>query len=113
MNESRPSLLPNQNLFLPRITNHRIMELPLHARLGFVHSFVNSLPSYYKQESAKFVSETRKEDGDLLDFTSRKRQRRTNKGVKGLVNCFMRSRGFEVVGTLQFGFPFKLQIITK
>ena len=37
MNESRPSLLPNLNLFLPRNTNHRIMELPLHARLGFVH----------------------------------------------------------------------------
>ena len=82
MNESRPSLLPNQNLFLPRITNHRIMELPLHARIGFGW-FGSSIPppSCYKQEYAKFVSETRKEYGDLLDFTSRKRQRRTNKGV--------------------------------
>ena len=95
MNESRPSLLPNQNLFLPRNTNHRIMEFPLHARLGFGW-FGSSIPppSCYKQEYAKFVSETRKEDGDLLDFTSRKRQRWTNKGVKGQVYCFMRSRGF-------------------
>ena len=54
MNESRPSLLPNQNLFLPRITNHRIMELPLHARLGFVHSSVNS-PSVLLQTGIRKI----------------------------------------------------------
>ena len=61
MNESRPSLLPNLNFFLPRNTNHRIMELPLHARLGFGW-FGSSIPppSCYKQEYAKFVGETSK-----------------------------------------------------
>ena len=33
--ESRSSLLANRTLFLPSNTKHRIMELPLHARLDF------------------------------------------------------------------------------